>query len=77
MFSQINNTLLSISKSKSNVNLHIHELAKSASSITIKVEEVPEVPVPETPKSLVTSKLKVRMEKEMEWGRATKRTWRS
>ena len=50
MFSQINNTLLSISKSKSNVNLHIHDLAKSASTITIKVEEVPEEPVPEPPK---------------------------
>ena len=49
MFSQINNTLLSISKSKSNVNLQIHELAKSASSITIKVEEEPE-PAIEAPK---------------------------
>ena len=44
MFSQINNTLLSISKSKSNVNLHIHELAKSASTTKIKVEEGPEPP---------------------------------
>ena len=44
MFSQINNTLLSISKSKSNVNLHIHDLAKSASTTKIKVEEGPEPP---------------------------------
>ena len=64
MFSQINNTLLSISKSKSNVNLHIHELAKSASSITIKVEEVPEEPVPEPPKKQEKEDKKEKEKKE-------------
>ena len=44
MFSQINNTLLSISKSKSNINLHLHELAKSTSSVQVQdlVQEEPE-----------------------------------
>lgn len=46
MFSQINSTLLTISKSKSNVNLHLHDLIKSASSAQInKVQE-------ETPKEI-------------------------
>ena len=48
MFSQINNTLLSISKSKSNINLHLHELAKSTSSVQVQdlVQEDPEGVLP-------------------------------